>query len=292
LQVTGPVPTTSGVQTAVPIGATGVLLNVTVINATRSGFLSVRPGDASGAPSTSSLNFAAGDVVPNAVQVGLPTVGANAGKIDITYDALGAAGPTTDVLIDVVGFSTELDAYTKAQTDAAIAAAVDTTRVQTVTAGGASASFVFPAAQLQLGSTTNITTTRAEHLDLHFIGTGGLQCSNAFAANIAWIELNGTPVRSSVTQWGSGIAPFDQRLLRGITATSIPAGTHQLRAQLACTSGTITSGAQLGNGSWIVSVLAGTPSVAALVAPDVEMSALPEECTIGADGAEACITTE
>jgi hypothetical protein len=95
LQVTG---------SAVPAGSTGVLLNVTVVTPTADGFLSVRPGDATGAPSTSSLNFTAGDIVPNSVQVGLPTVGANAGQIDITYDAFGVAGPTTEVLIDVVGY--------------------------------------------------------------------------------------------------------------------------------------------------------------------------------------------
>lgn len=85
---------------AVPAGATGVLLNVAVVGPSADGFLSVCPGDATGAPSTSSLNFTAGDIVPNSVQVGLPT----AGQIDITYDAFGQAGPTTDVLIDVVGY--------------------------------------------------------------------------------------------------------------------------------------------------------------------------------------------
>ncbi len=96
LQVTGPV---------VPAGATGVLLNVTAVRPSADGFLSVRPGDATGAPSTSSLNFTAGDIVPNSVQVGLPTTGVNAGQIDITYDAFGQAGPTTEVLIDVVGYT-------------------------------------------------------------------------------------------------------------------------------------------------------------------------------------------
>jgi hypothetical protein len=91
----------------VPAGATGVLLNVTVHVPTAAGFVSIRPGDASGAPSTSSLNFEAGDIVPNSVQVALPTTGANAGKIDITYDAYGVAGPTTGILIDVVGYLVE-----------------------------------------------------------------------------------------------------------------------------------------------------------------------------------------
>lgn len=77
LQITGSVPTTDGPATVVPIGATGVLLNVT-----------------------------AGSNVPNAVQVALPTAGADAGTIDITYDAYGFAGPTTDVLVDIVGSTT------------------------------------------------------------------------------------------------------------------------------------------------------------------------------------------
>ena len=89
------------------LGATGVLLNVTVVAPTANGFLSIRPGDATGVPSTSSLNVNAGDIVPNAVQVGLPTSGANAGKIDITFDAYGVAGPSTEVLIDAVGYMIE-----------------------------------------------------------------------------------------------------------------------------------------------------------------------------------------
>jgi hypothetical protein len=88
----------------VPVGATGVLLNVTVVAPSAGGFLSVRPGNATGLPSTSSLNFQAGDVVPNSVQVALPTSGPNRGQIDITYDAYGLPGQTAHVLADVVGY--------------------------------------------------------------------------------------------------------------------------------------------------------------------------------------------
>ena len=95
LQVTG---------AGVPVGATGVLMNVTVVSPSAAGFLSVRPGDASGAPTTSSMNFDADEVLANAVQVALPTGGANAGQIDITYDAYGMSGPSTEVLVDVVGY--------------------------------------------------------------------------------------------------------------------------------------------------------------------------------------------
>jgi hypothetical protein len=140
LQVTGSIPTATGTKTVVPTGATGVLLNVTPVNPTANGFISIRPGDATGAATTSSLNFTTGvaGIVPNAVQVAMPTAGANEGEIDITYDAYGVAGPTTDILIDVVGYMTSAglqelvadvaakanaaDVYTKAQVDAAIVA--------------------------------------------------------------------------------------------------------------------------------------------------------------------------
>ncbi len=86
---------------------TGALLNVTVVAPTANGFLSVRPGDATGTPSTSSMNFVAGDIVSNSVQVGLPTSGRNKAQIEITFDAYGVSGPTTHVLVDVVGYMFE-----------------------------------------------------------------------------------------------------------------------------------------------------------------------------------------
>jgi hypothetical protein len=108
LQVTGPVPTSSGaVLTAVPPGASAVLLNLTSVSSTTNGFVAIRPGDAVGSPSTSSLNVTAGVTVANAVTVALPTSGPNAGQIDITWDALGRPGPTTDLLIDVVGYASD-----------------------------------------------------------------------------------------------------------------------------------------------------------------------------------------
>ena len=105
LQVTGSIPTATGLATVVPAGATGVLLNVTPARAEAGGFISVRPADATGAPTTSSLNFDAGQVNPNSVQVEVPTTGPDAGKIEITYNASGRTGPTTDVLVDVVGYT-------------------------------------------------------------------------------------------------------------------------------------------------------------------------------------------
>lgn len=104
LLLTGVIATIFGDDIVLPTGASAVSLNVTVVGPTASGFLSVRPANAAGAPTTSSLNFTAGEVIPNAVTVSLPRTGADTGKIEITYDAFGVAGPTTHVLIDVVGY--------------------------------------------------------------------------------------------------------------------------------------------------------------------------------------------
>ena len=91
-------------RVVVPVGATGVLLNVTAVSPTGAGFISVRPGDATGAPSTSNLNVFPGDIVPNQVTVAIPTSGVNIGKIDITYGS--APGNTVDIIVDVVGYTT------------------------------------------------------------------------------------------------------------------------------------------------------------------------------------------
>ena len=97
--------TTIIVKQVVPAGATGVLLNVTAVSPTAAGFLSIRPGTATGVPATSGLNFNPGDVVPNAVTVALPIVGANAGKVDIYYGTT-TTGATLHVVADVVGYTT------------------------------------------------------------------------------------------------------------------------------------------------------------------------------------------
>jgi len=148
LQVTGSIPTATGTKIVVPTGATGVLLNVTSVGSTASGFISVRPGDATGAPTTSSLNITAGVIVPNSVQVSMPTAGANAGKIDITYDAFGVAGRTTDVLIDVVGYTTNTGLQ---QLVATVALKANTADVNAAVALKANAADVYTKAQAGAG---------------------------------------------------------------------------------------------------------------------------------------------
>lgn len=102
LQVTGIIETAEGRSEQVPAGATGVVLNVTAVDAAARGFLSITPGGTTG--STSSLNFLAGEVTPNAVTVPLSTDG----KITIVYTAAGGTGADVDVLVDLVGYTTSV----------------------------------------------------------------------------------------------------------------------------------------------------------------------------------------
>ncbi|MCU1401650.1 MAG: collagen triple helix repeat protein [Acidimicrobiales bacterium] len=77
----------------VPAGATAVSLNLTVDNATRSGWVSVRP---SGSTSfVSSINFTPGQIVANQIMVGLSADG----DISIT-NPIGSV----DVILDVFGY--------------------------------------------------------------------------------------------------------------------------------------------------------------------------------------------
>ncbi len=107
LKVTGTVaistgPTTSTTAIVVPEGASAVVMNVTAVSPTASGFVSVRPGNATGEPTTSNLNVVPADIAPNSVTVELPTA-ANNGELNLYY--LGnATGATTDLLIDLVGY--------------------------------------------------------------------------------------------------------------------------------------------------------------------------------------------
>ncbi len=104
LQVTGTVPTQPAGSPTPPAvdaevvasGATSVVLNVTVVRPSTRGFISIRPGDATGVPATSNINWGAGGPnIANSVTVQLPTDGT------INIYVQGTVG---EVLIDVAGY--------------------------------------------------------------------------------------------------------------------------------------------------------------------------------------------
>lgn len=92
-------------KTVVPDGATAIVANLTVTQPTNTGFVSIRPGNATGRPSTSNINIPApGSDIPNSVTVELPTSGPLAGHVDLYYNRTGA---TTHLILDIVGYYTE-----------------------------------------------------------------------------------------------------------------------------------------------------------------------------------------
>jgi hypothetical protein len=102
LQVTGAVVTQPSGGAApvnavvVPATATAVVLNATVVQPSTKGFLSIRPGDATGTPATSNINWAAGGAnIANSIIVQLPA----SGQIDIFVN-----GTVGEVLVDVAGY--------------------------------------------------------------------------------------------------------------------------------------------------------------------------------------------
>jgi hypothetical protein len=81
-----------------------VVLNVTAVNPTAGGYVSLRPGDATGAPTVSTLNVTAGGTFPNGATITIPTTGAHAGEIQVWYEAEGTTVGSTELLIDIAGY--------------------------------------------------------------------------------------------------------------------------------------------------------------------------------------------
>jgi hypothetical protein len=83
----------AGAASGVPVGAAAAVLNVTAVNPTAAGFLTVFPAGTT-MPTVSNLNFAAGTIVPNLVTVGLSASGAvsvylNTGSTNVVVDVEG-----------------------------------------------------------------------------------------------------------------------------------------------------------------------------------------------------------
>jgi hypothetical protein len=84
-------------QVPMPAGVKGVVLNVTAVNAIAPGFLVVYPCDASPIPSTSNLNFVAGDAVAGSVYAEV----SKDGKV------CAHSNVPVDVVVDLQGTFTE-----------------------------------------------------------------------------------------------------------------------------------------------------------------------------------------
>jgi len=84
----------------VPADATAVSLNITVVEPTATGFVTVRAGDARGRASTSTVNFDAGATIANSTTVMLSAEGA----VRFVYDAPGVGAGESHLVVDVLGY--------------------------------------------------------------------------------------------------------------------------------------------------------------------------------------------
>ncbi len=247
LKVTGQVPTTTGTQVVVPAGATGVFLNVTPVGSTAAGFISVRPANATGAPTTSNVNFTAGAINPNGVLVELPVGGADDGKIEITFDAFGAAGPTADVLVDVVGYTGDT------RLKALEAAVVDGPEVIGIQDNMAGVIGTTQGANL----TVSFSTKRASRLAVSLNAAQSL--ASCASLRTVWLALDGALVPYSRV---TATAELQLLSLTGVTDAVIPAGNHTLQMRNNCTG---SSGGQYYDGATgTVTYISDVPSSATL----------------------------
>jgi len=84
----------------IPVGASGLVVNVTVADGNSESYLSVFPGNQTSAPNPgSNLNFGRNQVIPNLVVVKLPTAGAGAGQLKLSNDV-----GYVYVIADAVGY--------------------------------------------------------------------------------------------------------------------------------------------------------------------------------------------
>jgi len=88
----------SGEERVVPAGATGLVANVTGVDASAETFVAVFPGEIARPNSFSTLNLAPGEIVPNLAAVGI----APNGTINL-YNHLGTTALVADVA-DVAGW--------------------------------------------------------------------------------------------------------------------------------------------------------------------------------------------
>lgn len=86
-----------GGQPGIPAGVTAAVLNVTVTDAAKGGFITAY-ADGTDRPASSNVNFVAGQTVPNQVIV---PVGSN-GAVDL----YNASGGTVDLIADIAGYFT------------------------------------------------------------------------------------------------------------------------------------------------------------------------------------------
>ncbi len=230
VQVTGSVDvvTDTGTtkETVVPAGASAVLVNVTVVFPTDQGFLTLRAGGATGAPKTSTVNFAANSVEPNAATVDLSADG----KIQV-WVFMPSATAKADVLIDVVGYTTDHNHddryYTEGEVDSAVAAAVapkansadvyTKTQVDAAVAPKANSADVYTKTEADAAH-----ATKANSADVYTKAEVDTAVANvARVAGVSFLSAPFLIVNNTIGNWPTPLCPVGQLAIAGGMDTGI-----------------------------------------------------------------------
>ena len=232
LKVTGSIPTATsgGVVNAVvvPAGATAVVLNVTAVNPTSGGYVSLRPGDATGAPTVSTLNVTAGGTFPNGATITVPTTGTYAGQIQVWYEAEYTTVGSTELLIDIAGY------YELASTGPAGPAGTNGTNATVAIT------------QLSVCDGTDAGTVADELCKIGMTGPGGgliffVDYNDQYASFCATGDCNyleASPANATSGAWCSDTST--NLVLTGWDKSAVGAGrTNTTTADTTCTTGAV-----------------------------------------------------
>jgi hypothetical protein len=182
----------AGVPTS---GVAAVVLNVTAVGPTASGFLTVWPAGAT-QPTTSNLNFTPNDVVANLVEVGLGQGGAVA-------VAVGPNGAATNVVVDVEGFVSVPSAPGAGLYNALTPARIADTRC------GSSPAPSFCAGENLPAANQSLTTLQPDKpITVQVTGVGGVPSTGVSAVVLNVTAADGAQPAYVTVYPGGGTAPM------------------------------------------------------------------------------------
>lgn len=209
----------STAQEIVPAEATAIVANVTAVNPTGRGWVAVRPGDATGVPSTSSLNVQVGLAVPNSVTVGVDP----SGRIELYY--FSRSGGSVDLVVDIVGYYIGHDHddryYTETEIDgqfSTLTGALDTT---------------FETLETDIGAVDTglelLNTTKADAYDRIVNVSGAGTPSENGAALVAAIELVTAAAPTATDPWMIFLEPgtYEAASFPALPGNTVLAGADQ-----------------------------------------------------------------
>lgn len=227
---------------SIPVGAVGIVANVTIDNPTADSFLSIRPADAPPA-TVSNLNWTAGQApTPNAVTTKLSADG----RISIFNNS-----GTVDVIVDIAGYYEDHNFddryYTKAQVDGQIGAvqsSVAAAQTDIAELQAKSGHEVVISAGLGVPNPLNptfkpaavnesITTTTSGHWLVTKTFVGDLECGGSAGAYY-YILVDNVPLRSSVILRPKTTVVQYHDALVGMSPNIIAAGTHTVGIGAEC----------------------------------------------------------